>query len=86
MEIELLGGLGHNCPIFPKSDNDVLQLILTFNQLMQAFFDWGEIQICLLDSPQIELRKAIDTLMAFSNPSSKDRLFCSDDRRHFPVF
>ena len=83
MEIELLGRLGHDCPIFPKSDNDVLQLILTFNQLIQAFFDWSKVQTCLLDPPQIELRKAIDALMPFSDPSSKDRLFCSDNRRHF---
>ena len=83
MEIKLLGRLGYNCPVVPEGNNNILQLILTFNQLMQAFFDRGKIQTCLLDPPQLELRKAIDALMPFSDPSSKDRLFCSDNRRHF---
>ena len=48
--IELWAAWLH-CPIVPKSNNDVLQLILTFNQLMQTCLDWSEIKSALLDSP-----------------------------------
>ena len=51
MEIKLLGRLGDDCPVVPEGDNDVLQLVLTSNQLMQTFFDRMEFRICLLDSP-----------------------------------